>query len=230
MKKFIVLILLLIPALAGAKENFPEVTDELEARQFWAQSYFKPGSNIAVMKFRVWFHSTPDKVFKILTDTNKLKDQLSNFSDSRALTKQLFKQIIESSPHSDEDVVKVIGKNKITSSYNRQRGQNWTDYIYFKFNFPWPLSDRWTVQKVRVDETNHKKGEYKYEYKMHVGNFKTLSGYWELLPVSGRPGWTEFRGRYESNPGVAVPKFITKKAMVSGLKKDVGAYRKVLGK
>ncbi|MFH1358076.1 MAG: hypothetical protein ABII18_13205, partial [bacterium] len=120
------------------------------------------------------------------------------------------------------------GSNKLTSDHNRQKNKNWTDYIYFRFNFPWPLTDRWAVQKVKCNETNWRQHEYKLEYKTHVGNFVELFGYWELVPVKGHPGWTEFRGRYESDAGVSVPKFLTKKAMRSGLKNDVEEYRKIL--
>lgn len=230
MKKIFLILLLLVPGLVQAKAFHPEADGDLEKKMFWATSYFKPGTNVAVMNFRVWFQYPPEQVFQILIDTNRLKHWLDNFNDSRALTKQLFKNIINGNPRSHKEVVQIIGDNKISSRYNRQKGRNWTDYVYFQFNLPWPLTDRWAVQKVKVDETNFNKGNYRYDYKMHVGNFKKLEGYWELIPAPGHPGWTEFRGRYESNPGIPVPKFIMRKAAVTGLRKDVGAYRRVLNK
>jgi hypothetical protein len=227
MKKYLFIMLLCLPILARA-DFYPEATTELESKQFWTKAYFKDGSDIGVMHFRIWFKHPPAEVFEVLTDTNSFHQKLSNYKDSRALTRKLYKKIIESKPHNQEEVVKVIGKNKISSFHNRQKEKNWTDYIFLDFNFPWPLKDRWVVNRVRVDESNSKKGEYKFEYKIEVGNFNTLFGYWKLMPVKGHPGWTEFRGRYESDPGVPVPKFVMKKAMVSGMKKDINTYRKIL--
>lgn len=230
LKKLIFLLLLTLPTLATAKNFFPEGADELEAAGFWGQAYFKPGTNTGVMDFRAWFEAPPKKVFETLTDTNNLQHWLTNYNTSRTLTREIFKHIEDARPQKHEDVMKIIEPNYLASHHNRQRGKDWTDYIFLEFNFPWPVNDRWAVHKVKVDESNHKKDEYKYEYKMTVGNLKTLTGWWELLPVPGKLGWTEFRGHYESDPGIVVPHFITKSAMRAGVKKDVDAYRELFKK
>ena len=229
MKKLVLILLLLLPNLTQAKDFFPEVDDELEATQFWASPYFKPGSNVAVMNFRVWFKYPADKVFRVLTDTMSFKAKMNNYTEARTLTKNIFKEITDAAPQTPEAVIKIIGTNRVTSFHNREKGANWNDYIFLQFNFPWPLTDRWTVQRMKFDETNANKGEYKLDYKMEIGNFKALFGSWELVPIPNHPGWTEFRGRYESDPGIPVPKFITKTAMKTGLKKDVDGYRRILG-
>lgn len=229
-KRLILLICLILPAAVQAKSFFPEADGELQKNLLWVRATHNPGKNVFVMTFRVWFKHLPEQVFQTLTDTNRLKWRLTNFKDSRTLTKILFKKILAAKPHGAEEVVQLIGANQISSWHNRQKRQKWTDYVFYEFNFPWPLSDRWAVQKVRVDETNHEKGKFRYEYKMYLGNFKTLEGRWELLPVPGRPGWTEFRGRYESDPGIAVPHFLTRQGMITGFKKDVAAYRKILNR
>ncbi len=228
-RKIILLILLLFPFIASADNFFPQANDDLEHDKFWAETYFKPDSNTAIMNFRVWFEAPPDKVYKILTDTNKLKVWLSNFKDSRTLSKTAYDAIEKERPADGARVIALAG-NAVASDAHREPNQNWTDYIYFQFNFPWPLVDRWVVHKVRMDETNASNGEYKFEYKMTAGNFKALTGYWKLVPVENHPGWTEFRGEYASDPGIPVPKFVAKNAMKLGLKKDVENYRVVLKK
>lgn len=227
--KVIVYILSLILWSHSVHADFhPEADAELESTQIWTNAYFKSGSNVAVMQFRVWFKQTPDKVFAVLTDTNSFKSKMSNYKDSRTLTSTLFKTIVDAKPETPEAVIKLIGANQISSTHNRQKGQNWTDYMFLQFNFPWPLTDRWLVQKASVDETNAAKGEYKFSYKMDVGNFQTLFGSWQLKPVEKHPGWTEFYGEYESDAGVSVPKFVTKKAIGTGFRKDIDAYRRIL--
>jgi len=230
MKKHIFFIIFVFLPLMVWADFFPGATPQLEERKIWMNVSMKPNSNSAVVHFRVWFEAPPDKVYQVLIDTNNFKNALNNYKDSRALSKEVFKKISDAKPKSAEDVVALIGQNKFESDYNRQKGQNWTDYIYYQFNFPWPLTDRWVVQKVHVDETNASQGEYKYDYKMEVGNFNTLSGFWRLKPVPGHDGWTEFYGRYESDSGVAVPNFVIKKGVRSGLKKDIASYRQILQK
>lgn len=219
--------LFLIPQLTMAKFH-PEADATLEKSQFWTQIYFKPDSETAVMNFRVWFEGAPEDVFKVLTDVASFKEKMNNYNEARVLTPALYKKIQAAYPKDADAVKQLVGSNKISSEHNRQKHQNWTDYAFFEFNFPWPLTDRWAVQKMRIDETNHQKGEYKLDYKMTVGNFKALSGYWRLKPVEGHPHLTEFYGRYESDPGMAVPKFLAKKGMRIGLKKDVEQYRKII--
>lgn len=221
--------ILLIPFVAMAGDFFPQANQELEQNLFWAEASSKPESNAAVMNFRVWFKKPPAQVFKVLTDTAHFKQNMNNYDEARVLSKDLFKKIEDAKPQNAEEVMKLIGENRFSSDYNRDPEQNWTDYIFFKFKFPWPFTDRWSVQKARVDETNAAKGEYKYEYKISVGNFKTLFGAWYVLPVPNHPDWSEFRGTYESDAGVPVPKFIIKNATKTGFKKDIESYRKILG-
>ena len=221
-------VLFMISFSVQAKEFFPQYTDDLEEKQIWIQVYFKPNSNIAIMNFRVWFKYPPAKVFKVLTDTESFKKKMNNYNDSRTLTKQLAKKILDANPKNADDVRAAIGTNHLTSDYNRQVGHNWTDYIFFDFNFPWPLTDKWVVEKLRVDESNHKKGEYKLDFKMLAGNFKANFGHWELVPVPNHKGWSEFRGSYETDTGISVPKFVTKKGTKLGFKKDIASYRKIL--
>jgi hypothetical protein len=226
----ILLVLLTIPLATSAKSFHPEANPTLEKDLFWTSSYFKKNSNAGVMTFRVWFKHPANKVWQTLTDTASFKDKMNNYSEAKTLSHVLFKKIVSANPQTYQETENIIGSNKLTSDHNRRKHKNWTDYIYFRFNFPWPLTDRWAVQKVKCNETNWRQHEYKLDYKTYVGNFVTLFGYWELVPVKGHPGWTEFRGRYESDAGISIPKFLSKKAMRSGLKKDVEEYRKILSR
>jgi hypothetical protein len=219
---------MIFSAASFSKNTDADVEAQLTQKNIWMNSYFKSDSTVAVMSFRVWFSQNPQKVFETLTDTNSFKHKMNNYSDARALTSILHKRIIDAQPKSAADVVKLIGANSVDSYHNRQVGQNWTDYMFLSFNFPWPLKDRWVVQRARVDETNAGKGEYKFAYEMTVGSFKSLKGQWNLKPVLGKPGWTEFYGEYVSDAGVPLPKFVTIKAMKTSFEKDVDSYRKIL--
>lgn len=232
MKKSVLLFFLLssflIFSTASAKDSDASVEESLQQKNIWMNAFFRQGSTVAVMRFRVWFSQNSQKVFDTLTDTKSFKSKMNNYSDARTLTSILHKKITDAKPQNAADVVKLIGVNSVDSYHNRQVGQNWTDYMFLSFNFPWPLKDRWVVQRAHVDETNAGKGEYKFEYEMTVGSFKSLKGQWHLKPVPGKSGWTEFYGEYVSDAGVALPKFVTIKAMKASFEKDVESYRGIL--
>lgn len=209
-----------------AGEFHPEADPDLVKDNFWADINFAPGSNVIVANFRAWFNKPADQVYKKLIDTNGLPALHGNYEDAAALSKSTFDAIVAAQPQ-DAAAVKPLVK-KVASESGRASGGRWTRYEYLNFNFPWPLSNRWTVQKVDVDESGASQGHYRYNYKMLVGNFKALHGYWELVPVAGKPGWTEFRGSYESDAGVALPKFVTKSAAKTGIKRDVEDNRRAL--
>ena len=82
--------------------------------------------------------------------------------------------------------------------------------------------------KVKNVENNAHKGEYKYEYKSIAGNFKELKGFWALVPIPSKKGWTEFRGEYKSDPGISVPHFLAKTVTRKSLRATVKDKIKVL--
>lgn len=222
---FFALLLTVAPVFAG--DFHPEANAELAQNSFWSEVNFQPGSNAIITNFRVLYDKPADKVFPVLIDTNSFPRVHGNFEDAAVLDKATFDAIVSASPK-DSDAVKPLVK-KAAGNTGRQTGGRWTRYEYLNLNFPWPLSNRWTVQKVDVDESGASQGHYRYAYKMHVGNFRALDGYWELVPVAGKPGWTEHRGSYKTDAGVALPKFVTKTAAKTGLKRDVEDTRRVLG-
>jgi hypothetical protein len=229
MKNFMtaLFIFLAVSGTAAAGDFHPEANAELDQNHFWSEVNFQPNSNVIVTNFRALFDKPANKVFPTLIDTNGLPRVHGNYEDAAELDKSTFDAIVSASPK-DADAVKPLIK-KAASGTGRNAGGRWTRYEYLNFNFPWPLSNRWTVQKADIDESGAAKGHYRYVYKMHVGNFKALDGFWELVPVAGKPGWTEFRGSYKSDAGVALPKFVTKSAAKTGLKRDVEDNRRVLG-
>ncbi|MBF0106873.1 MAG: hypothetical protein HQM16_16295 [Deltaproteobacteria bacterium] len=226
----ILLIILLIPTMAHAGDFHPEATPALEQNLIWVEASSKSDSEDYFLEFRVWFTQPAEKVFKLLTDTMGFKNKMTNYKDTRTLTQKLYKEILNAKPKNPAEVVTLIGQNRISSHHNRQKNSHWNDYTYLHFNFPWPLTDRWAVQKVDIDETNAHKGEYKYTYETKLGNFKKLDGQWEIVPITGHSDWTEFRGFYKSNPGIPVPKFVTKKVMKASFKKEMDANRRLLQK
>lgn len=217
---FLCLLFVALPVRAGESDQLKD----LQKDQLWIHVDFIEGTTGAVIHFRVWFKGKPEKAFQVLTDTNSLK-ALSNFTDARTLTKQMFERLDVVQPQNVDDVKKSIQGNVIASDHNRRPRKNWTNYTFYQFNFPWPLKDRWAVQKIRLDETNYHQGEYKYKYTTEHSNMKALKGQWFIKPVKDKPGYTEWYGEYQTDPGVSAPKFLLKKGVVSGFKKDVQAYR-----
>lgn len=222
-----ILAILIFPS-AFAADFHSEVNGQLATENFWANISFIEGSTATLAEFRAWYPFPADKVFTILTDTNNLPKVHSNYEDAASLTKQAFDQAVAKNPKSVDELDVILVKGKQASDAARKKDDTWTDYIYLNFNFPWPLSNRWTLQEVHIDETKAAQGIYRFDYKMRVGNFKTLSGYWELVPIEGKPGWTEFRGSYRADPGIPLPKFVTKAAAKTSLKKDFEDNKKVL--
>lgn len=228
MRRSITFLAILLVTLSAHAQSFPPESDTaLATEHFWADIEFRPGTNITVAKFRAWFEQPPAKVFPVLIDTNKLPAVHSNYKDAAVLTEQVFEQIIASKPANTDELAAYLA-TKAPVNHGRQSGGTWTRYEYLNFDFPWPLANRWTVQEARVDESHGAEGVYRYDYEMHAGNFKTLKGYWEIAPVDGKPGWTEFRGSYESDAGIALPKALTKAAAKTGIKRDVEDNRRVL--
>lgn len=219
----------LLPFTVHATADFhPEVQKELGKENFWADVNFESGSTSTLTEFRVWFEYPAEKVFRVLIDTNNFPQVHSNYEDAAILTQEAFDAIVKAKPTDVESLTPLIKGKKIPSESGRKSGARWTRYEYVNFNFPWPLSNRWSVQKVEIDESGAAQDRYRYEYVMHVGNFKVLKGYWELVPVADKPGVTEFRGSYISDPGIPLPKFVTKTATKTGLKRDVEDNRKIL--
>lgn len=229
MKKVLsLLILLILPTFTTASDFHPEVKEELEKENFWADINFESGSTSTVTEFRVWFEHPAEKVFRVLIDTNNFPQVHNNYEDAAILTKDAFDALVKAKPANIEALAPLIKDEKIPSESGRESGGKWTRYEYVNFNFPWPLSNRWSVQKAEIDESGAATNQYRYEYVMYVGNFEVLKGYWELVPVADKPGITEFRGSYISDPGIPLPKFITKTATKTGLKRDVEDNRKIL--
>lgn len=207
----------------------PEVNDQMQKESFWAEISFDEGSTATLAEFRAWYPFPADRVFPVLIDTNNFPKVHSNYENAMTLTQSVFDEAIIKNPKSAEELEHLIVSGKQASAASRKKEATWDDFVYLNFNFPWPLSNRWTLQEVHIDETKATQGVYRFDYKMRIGNFKTLSGYWELVPIEGKPGWTEFRGAYRADPGIPLPKFVTKAAAKTSLKKDFEDNKKVLG-
>lgn len=171
--------------------------------------------------FRVWFPIASDRVWQVLIDTNNWKDvHPSDYTDSRTLDKNQFDLVKQKKPDSVKAFYKLVGVQTFSSTMGRKEGKIWTHTNFQRFHLPWPLHDRWVVMKVKNDETSDSLGRYRYDYEMIAGNFKALKGYWELLPLPDKPGWTEFRGQYDSDPGIFVPQFLGRKIFRAAIKRN----------
>ncbi len=221
-KWFLILFLFLLsfPLRAENQASFKDLTFSVENSLSSAidLSFDKTKARLI---FRVLFPYPPDKVWPVLIDTNSwTKVHASDYKDSRTLDQNQFDLVVEKQPTSIKAFYELIGEQSFPSQYGRKQGQVWTSYILQRFNLPWPLKDRWVVMKIKNDETKSAQGKYRYEYKMSAGNFRELGGYWELLPAEGKPGWTEFRGEYSTDPGVSVPHFLAKNIYPSSIRRS----------
>jgi hypothetical protein len=227
MKKIFYVILIVFfsaffsPNIVTAENSFyPEADDSLAEENLWTHTSFKKNDTSVKSVCRVWYPYPADKLWEILTDTNLWKEIHSEYTDSRSLRRAEYDKLGQLKPKSVKEFYEIVGENIFPSDLNRIRGGMWTSYVFQRFNLPWPLADRWLAMRVKNDESKRGQGFYRYEYKMNSGNFRELKGYWELVPIRGKKGWTEFRGEYKSDPGVAVPHFLTRSAFRSTMRKN----------
>jgi len=216
---FFFLFFILSVGLRAENTFHPEKDAVVYSEKFWAEVNFK-GDNTAVTQFRVIYEAPAATVFEHLIDTNSLKKYHDNYADSRTLSLAHFNLILEKKPATYQELIEDIGDAKRTNSENRQVGKDWTDYWYMRFNLPWPFTDKWVVQKAKIDESESSKGYYRVEYKLEHGNIKNLKGWWEVVAVPEKPQWSEFRGETESDPGVTLPQFLAKNIFKSTLSKE----------
>jgi hypothetical protein len=208
---------LLFASPVHAGDFHPEGANDLAKDGIWVNVDFA-GMN-TVTTFRAHYTQSADKVFAILSDTaNMTRYHKANYYDARTLDKATFDKIVAAKPQSVEDLEKILGATRLKSDHNRVKDGKWTDYTYANFNFPWPLSNRWTVNEVKVTEDPHNDVRYHYAFTLLVGNFKSMTGYWEL--VQQADGSTEFRGEYRSDPGIALPHFATKLGTKMAMKRE----------
>ena len=216
---FLFCALLLSPASFAWDQFHSEADPTLKTDNIWTQTTFKKNDHAIRSAFRVWYPAKPQILWKVLTDTNLWKEIHSDYKDSQTLDKQRYDLVAEEKPHDIKAYHDIVGNAQFPSDYGRIPGGIWMSYDMQEFNFPWPFADRWAVMKVKNDESDAKKGVYHYEYKMVAGNFRESRGYWEILPLPDKPGWSEFRGEYRADPGIETPQFLTRALFKSSLKK-----------
>lgn len=180
---------------------------------------------------RIWYPVESTKAWPVLIDTNSWKSvHKGTYADTRTLDKNQYELVAQKMPDSVDSFYELIGQSTFPSDLGRQKGGVWTSYTFQRFAFPFPLKDRWAVLKIKNDESRAAKGEYRYEYEMVAGNFKSLKGYWELMPLAEKPGWSEFRVEYYSDPGISVPHFLGKSIFRSSLKREAKENLEQMGR
>lgn len=224
----ILLVLVMIPLFAMALDFHPEATAQLQKEHFWADVTFTGDESYSITSVRIWYNHSPDKIFAIMANMNAQVRNHKNYQHSKLLARNTFDNIISKSPDSMDSVLALIGDRTEPDFADRKASQKWSSQAFMSFNLPWPLDNRWFVQTFTVDETKASEGRYRLDYEVRLGNFKALKGYWELSPIPDKPGWTEYRAQYVSNPGIAIPKFVAKKAAIISIRKDFEENKVVL--
>src|SRR3990167_924468 len=226
--KIFILVFLFFSTNIHAYNTFhPEVDPELNEENIWVNTAFDKKATNVRTSFRAWMPHEAKILWPIMIDTNNWKNISKDYNDSRALDEGMAKLLENKQPQDIKELYKLICDKKITSDHGRLTDGKWTSYALQRFAFPFPLKDRWTVIKIKNDESSSSKSYYRYDYKMIVSNFKKLEGYWELTPIPNKPGWTEWRVYYESDPGINIPHFLAKSIYRSSLKKSAETYSKV---
>lgn len=223
----LILVLLLFATSTYAYNTFyPEVDPELDEEKIWVQTAFDKNTTNVRTSFRAWLPHSAKILWPIMIDTNNWKNISKDYNDSRALDGSMAKLLENKQPKDIKELYKLIGDKNVESYEGRLKDGKWISHAFQRFAFPFPLKDRWAVIKIKNDESDSAKGYYRYDYKMIASNFKKLEGYWELINIPEKPGWTEWRGYYESDPGIHVPHFLTKSIYRSSLKKSAETYSK----
>jgi hypothetical protein len=216
---------------AHADDSYhPEANATLEQGKAWTKIDFDQKNETKVI-FRVWYPYTPDQVWETLIDTNGWKKNHKDYSDSATLDSSQFTKAKALNSPDINNYYSSIGKSTpYPSDYNRKKGGIWTSYVFQRFNVPWPFKDKWCVLGIKNDESKSKLGQYQYTYEMGGGNFKALKGEWKILPIKDKPGWTEFRGEYITDPGISAPRFITRSIVKSSVQRSTDENMKALQK
>lgn len=201
--------------------NDPGALKTLKKGKVWVKTTFEKGEKSAESYFRAWIPFPVDQVWKVFIDTNAYKVIHKDYKDSQTLDKDTFYKLINNKPETIEDFYKAWHGSIVDSFDGREEGKIWSSYAMQYLNLPWPFKDRWNILKVKNDETKKDEGKYSYHYRAFAGNFVELHGEWEVFSIGDKPGWTEFRGHYKANAGIALPKFITKAAMKKSMRKSV---------
>jgi hypothetical protein len=214
---------------AVADDNFYSHADEqLESEHFWMQTSFDKSAITAV--FRAWIPYKAEQVWNVLNDVNHWAKMHKDFTDARAISADFSRTIEAGRPQTIDDVMLILGNHRVASFNGQDVGHNWTQYFFQRLNLPWPFNDRWSLIKAKADESNHKKNQYQYDYKILVGNMKDLRGHWKLMPVPQWPGWTEWRGEYTSDPDLHFPKFVARKVVTQSMERSMQEKLKELAK
>ena len=231
---FLFFILVSFSGFAEDKTDFekfyPEALPTLEKHHFWSDVKTKQGSSGIHAAMRAWYPYPAEKVFEVITNVNRFPLIHKNYKEAFTISLETFEEVSEKKPKTFKELSLILKDKKIPPFSERKKKEEWKSFVYLNMDFPWPISNRWMIQKIEVDESDARKDRYRYVYKMKLGTFKTLKGYWELLPIPGKSGWTEFRSIYEPNPGVSVPDFMVRQAMKIGLKRDFEENKKALAK
>lgn len=207
--------------------SFPK---SIDADETWVESVFQKGETEVTTRFKLLYPFPPEKVWKVLIDTNSWKDTHSEYTDSRTLDKNQADLVDAKKPTQVKAFYELVGEEKFPSEHGRVPGKAWTSYVFQRFNLPWPLADRWVVIRIKNDEDSAKAGKYRYEYRMMAGNFAGLKGYWALEPSKDYPGYTVFSGEYRSDPGISVPQFLAKKIFKASIKRAAKENIEILNK
>ncbi len=215
---------------ADPKATVLEQDQELFKKRLWLEVDLPAKSTEAILHFRVWFEGSPDKVFKVLTNTNSFNELLKNLIVSQTLDLKGVAGVELDEVATAEQAQAYAKKISTPSDTNRKPNQKWRDYALYVVNYPWPISDRWFVYEIQIDETQAGQGQYRYDYRMINGNMKRISGSWTLKPVPNQSNLMEFSGTYYFDPGFDVPSMILKPGVRNQFENDIKAYRQEIAK
>ncbi|MBI1909073.1 MAG: hypothetical protein HYS22_02760 [Deltaproteobacteria bacterium] len=187
----------------------------------------------------------PEQVWLLVTDFNHWKDIFPHVMVSQEVSPPVLDQIrqtLKTGPLPDEVLEAWRSRlEKIKEGSWWVGGAPlggtpfWEGYLFEIYDFPWPVTNRWAVNRLVMDETGVMMRQYQLHWTMLIGTFKQSEGYFKIGPYGKNSRLTDFVVYMKNDPGLRVPKTLLKMGshlslpnVVRGVRNEVSRQKRHL--
>ncbi|MDO8462052.1 MAG: SRPBCC family protein [Deltaproteobacteria bacterium] len=155
----------------------------------------------------------PEQVWAVLIDFNNWKSIFPHLPVSSEIPPETAVQLKELAQTGNipPEVLEAwrvrLDKAKTNNGpwWMRHMGQVWDGYLFEVYDFPWPVTNRWSVNQLTMDERARDQKQYQLNWQMLVGTFRVSHGFFKLEPYSRNPSLSHLRMTLVNDPGLHVP-------------------------
>lgn len=161
-----------------------------------------------------------EAVWALIRDQEAMVHYVPKMLYSRFVTRETADNIQNQGRElSFEEVEKLVQDSPKVTGFQQD-----TPYLLQKFDFPWPMSNRWTLTRWKNDSQPQQR-MYSISYILVAGTLKKAGGGWSLRPHPSNPAWTLARYRTESDIGFQAPAILIKSASKKTTREILEAIR-----